>query len=53
MQDQDRLEGLRRRCRDFPGNVQALADLAGFLHQQDHAHPDGGSRIPEAEKAYR
>ena len=48
-----RLDYLRRSNKQKPGQFQTLVMLATTLHHLDHIHPDGGSRIPEAERYYR
>jgi hypothetical protein len=53
MQQEDKLQMLRRQRDAQPGDFQTQMLLAATLHQMDHSHPDGGSRIPEAEQAYR
>lgn len=50
---ESQLESLRTSNQRSPENFEILLQLASLLHQLDHAHPDGGSRIPEAEAAYR
>ena len=52
-QERSQLESLKTQNERNPGNFGTLTQLASLLHQLDHAHPDGGSRIPEAEAAYR
>ncbi len=36
-----------------PQQLLALMDKANLLHTLNHLKPDGGLRVPEAEKAYR
>jgi hypothetical protein len=36
-----------------PGNPNLHLELATTLHGLDQLHPDGGRRIPEAERAYK
>ena len=44
---------LRAQIAKDPGNPNLHLQLATALHGLDQLHPDGGRRIPEAEKAYR
>lgn len=44
---------LRAQILKDPGNPNLHLQLATTLHGLDQLHPDGGRRIPEAEKAYR
>jgi len=44
---------LRRQRDANPGDFQIQMLLAATLHQLEHSYPDGGSRVPEAEQAYR
>lgn len=36
-----------------PSNPNLHLELATILHGLDQLHPNGGRRIPEAERAYR
>lgn len=47
------LDVLRRRVTEEPDNYAAHLELAAFLHRLDATQPDGGTRVPEAETAYR
>ena len=44
---------LRDEVRQRPDDYLALYSLAAALHQLDFKHPDGGRRVPEAERLYR
>lgn len=44
---------LRAKIAREPNNPDLHLQLATTLHALDQLHPNGGKRIPEAEKAYR
>lgn len=44
---------LREAARQQPHNPLAHVQLALALHELNHQVPDGGSRVPEAEREYR
>lgn len=44
---------LREAARQQPYNPLAHVQLAVALHELNHHVPDGGSRVPEAEREYR
>nr|QIG37617.1 sulfotransferase-like protein [Trebouxia lynnae] len=44
---------LRGQIADSPDNPNLHLELATILHGLDQLHPNGGRRIPEAERAYR
>lgn len=50
-----RVEQLRHQIKHagLENKMQAFLDLAQSLHELNHLKPDGGSRIAEAEQAYR
>ena len=52
-QQQDAAVKLRAQIIKDPGNPNLHLELATTLHGLDQLHPDGGRRIPEAERAYR
>lgn len=52
-EEEQQLRPLRQQRDANPDNIQNQVVLAGTLHQLDFSFPDGGSRIPEAEQAYK
>lgn len=47
------LQQLRHAAQQQPHNPLPHVQLALALHELNHQRPDGGSRVPEAEQAYR
>lgn len=50
---EDQVDKLREEVEDYPENPLNHVKLAMALHELNHRVPDGGSRVPEAEKEYR
>eukprot|EP00887_Chlorella_sp_A99_P000461 scaffold17.g461.t1 len=48
-----KVNSLRLELQRKPNDFLALFELASALHALDFRHPDGGSRVPEAERLYR
>jgi hypothetical protein len=49
----EQIEQLRHAAKQQPNNPLPHVQLAIALHELNHQIPDGGSRVPEAEKEYR
>lgn len=52
-QEHERADQLRQQVSQRPDDYTLLVELATQLHTLDQRYPDGGRRVPEAEKAYR
>ena len=52
-QQEQSAAALRAQIAYDPGDPNLHLQLATTLHGLDQRHPNGGRRIPEAEKAYR
>lgn len=44
---------IRAQIANDPSNPNLHLELATILHDLDQLHPNGGRRIPEAERSYR
>lgn len=53
LESEGMLDVLRRRVIEDPNNYAAQLELATVLHRLDATQPDGGTRVSEAEAAYR
>jgi hypothetical protein len=53
LESEEALDGLRQRLAENQDNYNLNLELASILHHLNSVHPDGGTRVPEAEAAYR